>query len=188
MSSEPSDVTPEFTEPTDDAGKTSRWPTLSTKTKVIIGVVTLVIVVIGYFFLQRFLPEWWARSMAHRIDGSFVSGTSYGLLFGILGSAVPLILGLLAVLSIGVGPKNALSWGLGVIALAFLIPNLLTLGVVIGDGNGATIGRRNLDVFAPAFRGATLIGVIVGIAIGIAADFYLIGRRREKRKQAKLAA
>ena len=190
MNSEPSDVTPEFTESPEpaEAGKTSRWPTLSTKTKVILGVVTLVVVVIGYYILQRFLPEWWARSMAGRIDGSFVTGTSYGLLFGILGAAVPLVLALIGILLIGRGPKSLFSWLLGIAAFAFLIPNLLTLGIVIGDGSGARMGRRLLDIDTPGFRGATLVGVIIGIVIGVAIDFYLLGRRREKNKQTKLTA
>lgn len=190
MSSEQFDATPEFTESTEpaDGGKTSRWPTLSTKTKVILGVVTLLVVVIGYYILQRFLPEWWARSMSTRIDGSFVTGTSYGLLFGILGAAIPLVLALIAILLLGRGPKSIFSWLLGLVSLAFLIPNLLTLGIVIGDGSGARMGRRLLDIGTPGFRGATLIGVIIGIVIGVAVDFYLLGRRREKNKQSKLAA
>ncbi|ALG87078.1 hypothetical protein ACH46_20345 [Gordonia phthalatica] len=161
---------------------------MSTKTKVILGIVTLLVVVIGYYILQRFLPEWWARSMSTRIDGSFATGTSYGLLFGVLGAAVPLVLALIAILLIGRGPKSVFSWLLGVVSLAFLIPNLLTLGIVIGDGSGARMGRRLLDIGTPGFRGATLIGVIIGIVIGVAIDFYLLGKRREKSKQAKIAA
>ncbi|MCF8588996.1 permease [Gordonia liuliyuniae] len=173
-------------EPVDDAtsSKTRRWslPGLSTKNKVILGIGTVVIIVIGYFILQRLLPDWWGTTMGKRIDRSVTSGTVWGLFFGIIGSALPLLFALLAIFSIGKTPKNIGSWLLGVVSLLLLVPNLLTLAIVVGSGQGANAGRLQLDILGPGFRGATLIGVIVGIVIGIAVDFYLLGRRRAKRK------
>lgn len=181
--SELPDVPPE---PVDDttASKSSRWslPTLSTKNKVILGVGTVIIVVIAYFILQRLLPDWWGTRMGTRIDRSLTTGTLWGLFYGVLGSAVPLLLALLAVFSIGRGPRNIMSWVMGLVALLLLVPNLLTLAVTIGGGQGAQAGRLQLDLLGPGFRGATLIGVILGIVIGVAVDFYLLGRRRAKRK------
>ncbi|MGO3325585.1 permease [Gordonia sp. (in: high G+C Gram-positive bacteria)] len=181
--SELPDVPPEPVAET-TASKSSRWslPTLSTKNKVILGIGTVIIVVIAYFILQRLLPDWWGTRMGTRIDRSLTSGTLWGLFYGILGSAVPLMLGLLAVFSIGKTSKNVGSWLMGIVALLLLIPNLLTLAVTIGGGQGAKAGRLQLDLLGPGFRGATLIGVIVGIVIGVAVDFYLLGRRRAKRK------
>lgn len=166
------------------ATKTSRWslPGLSTKNKVILGVGTLIIIVIGYFILQRLLPDWWGTTMGNRINRSVTSGTFWGLFLGIIGSAIPLLLALLAILSIHKGPKKIASIVMGLVALVLLIPNLLTLSIVVGSGQGATAGRMQLDLFGPGFRGATLVGVIIGIVIGVAADFYLLGRRRAKRK------
>lgn len=189
MASEQFDPATELTDSTstDKSGRRFALPTMSTKTKVILGVSSVVIIVIGYFVLQRFLPEWWARSMSTRIDGSFTSGTMYGLFFGIVGSTVPLILALLAYFSINTGPRRILSWALAALSLVLLIPNLLTLAVVIGNGSGARMGQRLMDIGTPGFRGATLVGVIVGVLIGIAADAYLVGRRRQKAKQIRTA-
>ncbi|GAA4670322.1 permease [Gordonia humi] len=172
---EPSDIEPE--------GK-SRWslPGLSTKAKWILGVGTVVIIVIGYFILQRLLPDWWGTRMGNRIDRSFTSGTLWGLFYGIIGSAIPLLLWLLAVLWINKGPKRIASWVMGVVGLLLLIPNLLTLAIVVGTGQGSRAGRLQLDMFGPGFRGATLVGVIIGIVLGVAVDFYLLGRRRAKRR------
>ncbi|WOC12310.1 hypothetical protein [Gordonia sp. MP11Mi] len=173
-------------EPVDDptSSKTHRWslPGLSTKNKVILGVGTVVIIVIGYFVLQRLLPDWWGTTMGNRINRSVTSGTFWGLFFGIIGSALPLLLALLAIFSIGKTPRNIASWLLGVVSLLLLVPNLLTLAIVVGSGQGANAGRLHLDLDGPGFRGATLVGVIIGIVIGVAADFYLLGRRRAKRK------
>ncbi|MFT4086030.1 MAG: hypothetical protein QM658_02570 [Gordonia sp. (in: high G+C Gram-positive bacteria)] len=174
-------------EPTTTAGETKSglWSSVSTKTKLIAGAVLLVLVVITYWILQRFLPQWWGVGMAHRINGSFSSGTSFGLLFGIIGVALPLILLMFAVFVYRKGPRHIYSIVLALIALALTVPNLLTLAVVASDGSGARAGEAALDYNGAGFRGATLIGAIIGLLIGLAVDFYVIGRRREKRKIAK---
>ena len=50
--------------------------------------------------------------------------------------------------------------GAGLLAL----PNLMTLGIMLGPGSGAHAGDRTLDVEAPGFRGATLGGVLLALA------------------------
>ena len=170
--------------PDDESATKSRWalPTISTKTKAILAVGTVVVLVVAYFILQRLLPDWWGTTMGDQIGRSLASGIGWGLFYGVLGSALPLLLALLAILWIGKGPRSILSWVTGLVAVLLTIPNLLTLAVTIGTGQGARAGRLQLEMFGPGFRGATLIGVIVGIVIGVAIDFYLLGRRRAKRK------
>jgi hypothetical protein len=66
--------------------------------------------------------------------------------------------------------------GAGLLAL----PNLMTLGIVLGPGSGAHAGDRTLDVEAPGFRGATLGGALLAlVAIGFV--WYLLSSRRRAR-------
>ncbi|QRY62257.1 permease [Gordonia sp. PDNC005] len=167
-------------------GLTSKLPEISGRTKAIIGVSIVVLLVVGYLILQRFLPQWWGREIAADVGGSFTRGSLYGLGYGLLGSAVTLILLYFAYVTIG-RYRNIVSWTLLVLALASTVPNLLTLSVVIGNGSGAESGRLALDYDGMGFRGATLIGLIIGIVIGLAVDFYLLGKRRAKAK-AEVAA
>jgi hypothetical protein len=64
-----------------------------------------------------------------------------------------------------------------VIALILAIPNVMTLGIVLGTGNAAHAGERTLDVNAPAFRGASLAGALIALGmIGFVA-FLMMSRR-----------
>ncbi len=180
MTDELPEATPETTQ--SRTGRfTSKLPELSGRTKVILGVGTVLIVVIGYWILQALLPRWWGQNMASNINESITRGILYGLGYGFLGSAVTLLLLYFAYTLIG-RYRNIASWALVAAALAALIPNLLTLSVVIGNSSGATAGRQALDGHAVGFRGATVVGLIVGVIIGLAVDFYLLGRRRAKAK------
>jgi hypothetical protein len=62
-------------------------------------------------------------------------------------------------------------------------PNLLTLGIVLGRGNGAHAGDRILDVEAPEFRGGTLAGALLAGAC-VAVAWYLLASRRRARRRA----
>lgn len=142
--------------------------------------VLVVLVVITYFVLAAFLPRWWAQRVGSIVDGSFTTGTGYGLALGIGCTVVSLLLLVLA------WParqwRGGRYWVIGFIVLAVIvsIPNLLTLSIVVGDGSAAHAGERILDVAAPAFRGATLTGVIIG-AVVCGVVFFLGFRYRRGR-------
>jgi hypothetical protein len=53
--------------------------------------------------------------------------------------------------------------------------------VVAGDGSGAHAGQRTLDVNAPAFCGASLVGVLVAAALYLVLMFFILRRRPGKR-------
>ena len=159
--------------------RSRRGPSL--KLKLIAGAVLLVLVVIAYFIVSRFAPQWWGTTIGNRVDGSFSTGVGYGLLLGVVGSALPIILAYFAILSFG-RLKNAFTWICGIAAVLLTVPNLLTLSVVNNDTGPARAGRAMLDIHAMGFRGASLVGVIAGVLIGIAVIFYLLGRRRTKAK------
>ena len=65
---------------------------------------------------------------------------------------------------------------LGVI---FALPNLLSLTVVLGNNNAAHAGERILDVDGPGFRGASVVGAVLGVALflGLVALGYMYKKR-----------
>jgi uncharacterized integral membrane protein len=73
--------------------------------------------------------------------------------------------------------KTRVLWLL--LALVLAAPNLMTLGVAVGSGGGAHAGQRTMDVRAPMFRGATLIGTLVGVVIFVVMVFMY--RRKGRR-------
>ncbi|MFZ2512158.1 MAG: hypothetical protein WAW85_13855 [Gordonia sp. (in: high G+C Gram-positive bacteria)] len=155
--------------------------------KVLIGVGGVALVIIAYFILAAFLPRWWAGHIGSLVDGSFTRGTSAGLLYGAAGTAITLVLLILAGLALATHRRVAAAVlaGIGVLAS---IPNLLTLSVVAGTSNSAHAGERIFDVEAPAFRGATLLGVLLGFLIGAAIGFFIYRYRSRGRRLAEAQA
>jgi hypothetical protein len=141
-------------------------------------IVVLVLVLLGLTLIgllgAAFLPRWWAQRIGDQADGSFTSGTLVRLFYGFVFTLVPVAL-LWAALEIFRSWKVRVA--AFVVAAALAAPNLLTLGIVLGSGSGAHAGDRILDVEAPFFRGATLIGALVAVAC-LAAVWYVLKWRR----------
>jgi len=149
--------------------------------KTIAVVVALIVLVIAYYALAAFVPRWWAQRIAGLAEGGFTRGVLWGLLFGILCTAVPI-----ALLAWIWQVRNwryhrGLQIAMGVLALVVALPNLMTLTIVLGSGNGAHAGERILDVDAPGFRGATLIGAIVGALLAVVFIVALTRYRKRGR-------
>ena len=149
--------------------------------------IVLVIVLIGvaylvYLMSAAFFPRWWAQRVADQVDGSVTRGTTWGLFYGVVFTAVPLLL-------LAQVRRGFFSWAwrgiVALVAIALAAPNWLTLSVVAGNSNAAHAGERIMDVDAPGFRAATLIGVIIGAVLVIAftaATMRLKSRRNEVRR------
>ena len=105
----------------------------------------------------------------------------YGFLFTVL----PLVAILWAA-------RRRRSWkqGLAFAALAVFLalPNLFTLGIVVGRGNAAHAGERTLDVEAPGFRGGTLAGAILAVLLLAGVQYLLVSRRRARAEAGELRA
>lgn len=161
------------------ARKSRNW-----KKTLILSGVALVLLVAAYFILGAFIPRWWSQRIGSAVHGSLTTGTLLGLCLGFTFTLVPLF-----VLTLAVRPRTGWRWRIGWIVLALILaaPNLCTLTVVAGGGSGAHAGQRTMDVDAPAFRGASLIGVIVGAAFYALLMFFILRRRpgRGKRGKAK---
>ena len=169
----------------DEAGSRKGLPPWAKKTIAV--VVALIVLVIAYYTLAAFVPRWWAQRIANLAEGGFVRGVLWGLLFGILCTAIPI-----ALLSWIWQVRNwkygrGLQVAFGVLALVVALPNLMTLAVVLGTGTGAHAGERILDVDAPGFRGATLIGAIIGALLAVVFVVALTRYRKRGRdlKQAR---
>jgi uncharacterized membrane protein YccC len=74
------------------------------------------------------------------------------------------------------------------VAILLALPNLLTLGIVLGSGKAAHAGERTLDVDAPGFRGATLGAVIAAVIAFLLWEYLMYSRRRARDQVHRLRA
>jgi hypothetical protein len=142
-----------------------------------LGVVVLA--VLAALAGASFMPRWWAQRVGDQVDGSIGLGIVVGLVYGVLFTALPLLVVWLALRL----PRTLRVWAAALgVAVILAVPNLLTLGIVLGSGSGAHAGERILDVEAPGFRGATLIGALLVLALaGLLTHQRVSGRRLRRR-------
>ena len=123
------------------------------------------------------IPRWWAQRIGEQVEGSIVTGTFVGLFYGFVFTLLPLLV-LAAVL------RWRRTWrflvGALIVAIVLALPNLMTLGIVLGRGNAAHAGDRILDVEAPAFRGGTLAGALLAAALVALVVYLAAGRDRDR--------
>jgi MFS family permease len=152
--------------------------------RLLLGGGIAVLAVVAVLVASAAVPRWWAHRIGDRVDGSITQGVLVGLFFGFVFTFLALVV-FIFVMRRG---RTVRSIAIGLAAvLVFASPNLMTLGIVLGVGSGAHAGDRTLDVEAPAFRGATLVGAIVA---GLLASYlwYLLASRdsaREAHRRAK---
>ena len=141
--------------------------------------VLVVVLVITYFVLSAFLPRWWAQRMGGLASASMGRGVLWGLLFGTLCTFTPLVMFWFAWRMRRRRKVRWLAITVAVLGLVAAIPNLLTLTVVLGGGSGAHAGERIMDVDAPGFRGASLVGAIAGaVLFAVVVALNVMYRRR----------
>ena len=185
MAQNPSDK-PEATGPTSTGPMSgpARWrPNWRDVVKRLVGVVAVIVAVwLIYLFLDAFLPRWWAQVIGNAVDGSFAAGAWWGLLVGAVFTVVPVLLLAQAVMT-------RRSWQVRsaflVLAVLLAVPNLLTLGIVLGTSAAAHAGERILDVDGPAVRGGTAWGAVIGgiVALTIVTMSVLYRRRGARLKE-----
>lgn len=155
-----------------------RWPR-----QLAITVGLALLVVVGVFLGAAFLPRWWAHRVAAQASGNFTAGIALGLAYGFLFTCAAL-----AVLIWAFRRRRSVrTWTIMIaVALLLALPNLLTLGIVVGSGSAAHAGERTLDVEAPGFRAATLAGVIGAAVVFLVAGYLLRSRRRSQEDMRRL--
>jgi hypothetical protein len=155
------------------------------KRRVILVLVAFVALVLLVLFARAFLPRWWAQRVGGQVNGHFSGGVAWGLFYGFVFVFIPVIV-IRQVL------RKRFNWPVRVIiivvAALLAVPNLLTLSVVLGNGSAAHAGQRIMDVDAPAFRGATLVGAIIGAAAAVFLLYALASRRKRAIELKQLRA
>ncbi|MFE7508618.1 hypothetical protein [Promicromonospora sp. NPDC057488] len=156
------------------------WKDIGLRLLGVAGVILAVWLV--YLFLDAFLPRWWAQVIGNAVDGSFAAGAWWGLMVGAVFTLVPVLFLAQAVLT---GRSWQVRSGYLAAAVVFAVPNLLTLGIVLGTSAAAHAGERILDVDGPAFRGGSAWGAGVGgvVALVIVTMGVLYRRRGARLKE-----
>ncbi|WP_051451808.1 hypothetical protein [Actinospica robiniae] len=162
-------------DPEGDYARAPEPPGRDWRRTLVLSAVGLALLIIAYIILAAFIPRWWSQQIGRAVDGSFSTGTLLGLCLGFTFTVVPL-----AVLTLACRRNSTwqlrLTWFIVAVVLAF--PNLCTLSVAAGDGSGAHAGQRTMDVTAPGFRGGTLAGAIVALAVYLFVLFLILRRPR----------
>lgn len=168
---------------TQDAALATR-PDPNWSRRIVVSLVLLGFVIVLALIGAAFLPRWWAHRIGDQVEGSITTGLFVGMFYGFVFTLLPLAVLWLAF-------RLFESWRVRIVALVVVIllagPNLLTLGIVLGVGNGAHAGDRTLDVEAPAFRGGTLAGTLLAI-VCVATAWHLLSSRRRALRRADRAS
>ncbi len=154
-----------------------------TKTDLSRRLLTWGAVFVGFLFVilvaSAFIPRWWAHRVGDQANESMAGAIMLGLFYGFIFTVLPLLLIVWGIRR----RRSGRAWLLILAGAALLaLPNLFTLGIVVGPGSGAHAGDRTLDVEAPGFRGATLGGALLAGG-AIAFIWYLLSSRRRARDE-----
>jgi hypothetical protein len=158
-----------------------RQPATDWKRSLVVGAVIVGLVLLLGLIASATIPRWWAQRIGDQVDGSIVAGTLVGLFYGFVFTFLPLLV--LALVVRWRRTWRALAVA-GAIGIVLAIPNLLTLGIVLGTGNAAHAGDRILDVEAPAFRGASLAGALLAAGLVAFVGYLVYSRRRARAETA----
>jgi len=145
--------------------------------RLVVSAVVLAVLLVAALAASATIPRWWAQRIGEQVDGSIVTGTFVGLFYGFVFTLLPLLV-LAAVFRLR-RTWRALAIAI-VVAVILALPNLMTLGIVVGRGNAAHAGDRILDVEAPAFRGGTLGGALLAAALVGLVSYLVVSRRRSR--------
>ncbi|MFN8075992.1 MAG: hypothetical protein U0Q15_11300 [Kineosporiaceae bacterium] len=147
----------------------------------VIGGLVAVLALAGLgLFCVAVLPRWWAHRVGDAADGRFSTAIWLGLSLGVVATALPLLLLARALRRHGRGWRRRAV--LLVAAVLVAAPNLVTLGIELGNGRAAHAADRTLDVEAPGFRGATLVGSLAA-AVLVATLLVLLRSRRRRGEE-----
>ena len=156
-------------------------PRLWAKRALIVFAIAGSLIFVGWLG-AAFIPRWWAHAIGGQVNGSIAAGIMVGLFYGFVFTGLPLL-----ILWWTFGRRRPWKhWLIGLlIAVLIALPNLFTLGIILGSGNAAHAGERTLDVDAPGFRGGALAGAIIAaVAVVLLAYLLTSGRHRSRRLDA----
>jgi len=153
--------------------------------RALIVILVVAALVVAGLLGAAFLPRWWAHRVGAQAGGGFTGGILAGLFYGFVFTVLPL-----AMLRFTFHKRR--SWkawaAMFGVAILLALPNLLTLGIVLGSGKAAHAGERTLDVDAPGFRGATLGAAIAAVIAFLLWEYLRYSRRRARDQVHRLRA
>lgn len=86
-----------------------------------------------------------------------------------------------------IGFRKRRSWGVWltflIVALIIALPNLMTLGIVLGNGNPAHDAQRTFSTDAQYYRGWNLAGAMIGVLLFLFAAWIMIRRHRLRDRE-----
>jgi uncharacterized membrane protein (Fun14 family) len=165
------DITPRTTAQTEPESSLGR--------KLLTVVLVGGLLVAAWVFVVSVLPRWWSHQVGDQVDGDLTTGGLLGFMYGFLATFLPLVV---IVLVWRFGRRSTWAWLVGVaVALLLAAPNLVTLGIVVGQGSAAHAADRTLDVEAPWFRGGMVVGVAVGALLAFFVGYALAARSRSRK-------
>lgn len=152
--------------------------------KVLKWVLVVLAAVVGYLFVTRFLPRWWANQVTAITAERVTVGWLFGIFVGFVFTVAPLL-----VVWLGLRSRSGrrtwrawLGWLIAVVVTA--APNLMTLGIVIGVSNTARVAEVKLDAEGDGFRSGSVVGVALAV-LGVLFTLYLLRSRRSARSQSR---
>ena len=152
------------------------------RTLITWGALTVALVVAG-FIAASFVPRWWAHKVGDQANESFAGGIMLGLFYGFVFTLLPLLVIVWAIRK----RRTLKAWAILICVAALVaLPNLFTLSIVFGTGGASHAGERTLDVQAPGFRGASLAGALLALALICFGWYLLRSRRRAREREAEL--
>ncbi|RMI29819.1 permease [Nocardia stercoris] len=159
------------------------------RNRTIVALTAILLLVIAYFIVAAFIPRWWAHRVGSMSgNGSFTKGIASGFGIGFLCTLVPLLLLAFCLMVWQRRGGRFMAGAAVVLAIAAALPNLMTLSIVWGRSDAAHAGERILDVEAPGFRGASLAGAILALALLLIVAFTVIRHQITAKHEARAAA
>ena len=154
--------------------------------RLVLGAVGLVLAVAAFWVATAFLPVWWAGSVGRQASGTVSGAIGWGVFYGFVFTFVPLLIISLAFARRWKSMGTRVTFAIVGVLLA--IPNLITLGIVVGTGSVSRAAEQTLEVQAPTFVRTVLIAAIV--AAFLAAVVWVLSaiRQRAVRELARLRA
>lgn len=133
-------------------------------------------VVVLWLIGAAIIPRWWGSRVTDVTRDRLVVGGLFGFFIGFVFTVLPL-LALWIGFRVRSDRRTWKGWvGWLVVAAILALPNLMTLGIVLGSGDAAHDGRTKLDTEGNGFRMWSLIGAIVG-GVAVLALLYLVRTR-----------
>ena len=147
--------------------------------RLIVWAAVVVGVAVAAVIAGAFIPRWRAHRVGDQANESFTGGIMLGLFYGFVFTVLPI-----ALIVWGIRKRRSAKAWLFILGGAVLLalPNLFTLGIVLGSNDAAHAGDRTLDVEAPGFRGASVGGALLAVA-AIGFVWYLFSSRGRARAE-----